>query len=190
MKTHTITAAILGLSLLSCNIPTEASSDLSAVGPGEITSQNLQDPNEIIERLNKTQPYSEAEFVESFPKSLNGLPLDGDLHFGKFNTIGQYGDNLLSLNVYDCAGKNSGMAGLFQTVYKMKMGDSDEEKHVNMERDGIKTTSTYHIKENESTIIFMYGQRWYVVLKGKDTNVDALWDGFDLSALDGFPKLN
>jgi hypothetical protein len=47
---------------------------------------------------------------------MNGLPLDGDLKVNNQQAFGIYGDNEITLQIYDFAGSKGGMAILFNTV--------------------------------------------------------------------------
>jgi hypothetical protein len=40
--------------------------------------------------------------------------------------------------------------------------------------------------KDHSTIIFLYQNRWYVILKADNMNPDKLWDSFDIKALENF----
>lgn len=144
------------------------------------------DQEELKNFLSKTTPLTEAEFKEAFPKSIKGMLLDKDVEIINQQGYGTYGKGKITLSIHDGAGKNNGMATLFGTVYNIKAQDNDDTKYSNQERDAIKTINTYRINRNQSEIVFLYHNRWYVVLKGDNMSPDELWASFDLNALKNF----
>jgi hypothetical protein len=150
------------------------------------TSMNQEDLKEI---LSKTTLLTEAEFKGAFPKSISGLALDDEVEIINQQGYAEYGNGKITLAIHDCAGKNYGMATLFGTVYNIKAQDEDDTKYSNQKRDAIKTINTYRVNRNQSDIVFLHNNRWYVVLKGNTMNPDALWDAFDLNALKNFKSI-
>lgn len=140
----------------------------------------------IKSSLSKTTPFTESEFRKAFPKSINGLLLDGKVNIVKQQAIGNYVNGSMELTIHDCAGTNSGMASLFFITYKNKAPDDEQTKYFFKERNGIKTIASYRMNKNHSTIIFLYQNRWYVLLKADNINPDKLWDGFDMKVLEKF----
>ena len=152
----------------------------------ESSEEASMDPQELKVVLTKTQPSTEAELREAFPKSINGLPIDKEVSIVKQQAYGTYGRDVMELTIYDCAGTNSGMAGLFFTTYTNKAQNDDQTRYTYKKRNGIKTISTYKTDKNQSTIIFLYRNRWYVALKAENMNPDELWNAFDISILKNF----
>jgi hypothetical protein len=137
--------------------------------------------------LSEKTPYTETEFQEAYPKSINGWTLDEAIKVVKQQAIGEYGDGKLRLNMHDMAGKHSGYsASTFLTTYNIKVQDNETTHHIHKERDGIKTVSTYDTGKNKSMISFIYHARWLVVLNSNDMNPDELWKTFDRNTLKNF----
>jgi len=189
---HIILAITIALCSTACNNSSktktvEAEQQKSSPKLFDEASINEQD---ILTSLSKTTPFTEAEFKEAFPKSINGLLLDGKVNIVKQQAIGNYGNGSMELNIHDCAGTNSGMASLFFISYKNKAQDDEQDdeqtKYFYKERNGIKTIAAYRMNKNHSTIIFLYHNRWYVILKADNMNPDKLWDSFDMKALENF----
>jgi hypothetical protein len=137
--------------------------------------------------LSEITPYSETEFQEAYPKSINGWPLDQAVKVVKQQAVGEYGDGKLRLNIHDMAGKHSGYsASTFLTTYNIKVQDDETTQHIHKERDGIKTIATYNAGKNKSMVSFIYHTRWFVVLNSNDMNPDELWKTFDRNTLKNF----
>ncbi|WP_162623355.1 hypothetical protein [Confluentibacter sediminis] len=144
------------------------------------------DSKDLKELLSKTTLLTEAEFKEVFPKSIRGLALDDEVEIINQQGYAEYGNGKITLAIHDCAGKNSGMATMFGTAYNIKKHDVDDIKYSNQKRDAIKTINTYRANRNQSDIVFLHNNRWYVNLSGKTMNPDELWEAFDLNALKNF----
>ena len=149
----------------------------------------LESPEDLKELLLQKTPFTEDEFMEAFPKAIKGLPLDGKVSITNAKCkqgYATYGNENITLSIYDCAGECNGMAMMFGTVYNIKAQDNDDTKYSNQERDAIKTVNTYRVKRNQSDIVFLHNNRWYVVIKGNNMNSDELWDAFEINALKNF----
>jgi hypothetical protein len=118
--------------------------------------------------------------------------LDGKVNIEKDQDLGfctgkgKYGNGIMELDIYDCAGTNSGMAGLFFEAYNTKSLNEDQLKYYYRERNGIKTVENYKTDQFPNAIVFLYHNRWYVVLKADNMNPDKIWDSFDMKALKKF----
>ncbi|WP_339918253.1 hypothetical protein [Yeosuana marina] len=185
---HIIPILILVLFSASCGNDSKKTEG-SAGSDNQVHEKELSiDSEDLKELLSKKTPFTEAEIKEAFPKSINGFPLDGTVKVTNQQGLGVYGNDEITLKIYDCAGSKSGMASLFNTVYNIKTQDDDETQYLNKERNGIKTKSTYRTDANRSDIIFLYHNRWYVVISGKSMNPDELWKAFDINDLKNFKK--
>jgi hypothetical protein len=163
--------------------------DSSAVNNTQIeqteneSSINQEDLKELL--LQKT-PFTEADFMEAFPKAIKDLALDNEVQIINQQGYATYGNKKITLTIYDCAGKHYGKATLFGTVYNIKAQDIDDTKYSNITRDAIKTINTHRANRNQSGITLLHKNRWYVVLTGNNMNPDELWDAFELNALKKF----
>jgi len=166
--------------------------DSSAVNDTQIEQTEKEssiNPEDLKELLSQAIPLTETEFKNAFPTSIKGLPLDGEVSITNAKCkqgYATYGNENITLSIYDCAGECSGMATMFGTVYSIKAQDNDDTKYSNQKRDAIKTTNTYRVKRNKSDIVFLHNNRWYVVIKGNNMNPDELWNAFELNALKNF----
>jgi len=166
--------------------------DSSAVNDTQIEQTEKEssiNPEDLKELLSQAIPLTETEFKNAFPTSIKGLPLDGEVSITNAKCkqgYATYGNENITLSIYDCAGECSGMATMFGTVYSIKAQDNDDTKYSNQKRDAIKTTNTYRVKRNQSDIVFLHNNRWYVVIKGNNMNPDELWNAFELNALKNF----
>ncbi len=176
----------LCLCVFSCNQgskqneTSEKNQDLDQTSIAEVSQEDLKT------FLSKKTPLTENEFKNAFPQTINNLPIDDEVEIVNNQGYAEYGDGKLTLTIYDCAGKNYGKATLFGTVYNIKAQDIDDIKYENRERDNIKTISTYRANSNQCDIVFLYHNRWYVALNGKDMNPNSLWNAFDVSLLKNF----
>jgi hypothetical protein len=185
---HIILAIILALCSTACNNSsktTTVEADQHKSSPKLFDEESMK-AYEIKSSLSKTTPFTESEFRKAFPKSINGLLLDGKINIVKQQAIGKYGNGSIELSIHDCAGTNSGMASLFFITYKNKAQDDEQTQYFYKERNGIKTIASYRMDKDHSTIIFLYQNRWYVILKADNMNPDKLWDSFDIKALENF----
>lgn len=150
--------------------------------------ESQQDTERIVIQNQDTQsfPYTADQFKKAFPRSINSLLLDGEVTVEKNQALGDYGKGTIALNIYDCTGKNNGMITLFNSVYANKAQDDAQTKYINQERNGIKTTATYLVNKHKSTMVLLYRNRWYVILKSNNMNPDELWEVFDIHSLENF----
>ena len=166
--------------------------DSSAVNDTQIEQTEKEssiNPEDLKELLSQAIPLTETEFKNAFPTSIKGLPLDGEVSITNAKCkqgYATYGNENITLSIYDCAGECSGMATMFGTVYSIKAQDNDDTKYSNQKRDAIKTTNTYRVKRNQSDIVFLHNNRWDGVIKGNNMNPDELWNAFELNALKNF----
>ena len=177
--------ALLLLGFISCKSDGQSSSK-GATKAREDSNIEMDEDDETSTDLAEITPLTESQFKEAFPKSINGWPLDDEIKVVKQQATADYGDGNFTLTIYDCSGKNTTMANLFETTYAIKAQDNDHTKHINKIRDGIKTITTYRTDKNESTLVFLHRKRWFVVLKRKNSNPDKLWSEFDRDNLKNF----
>jgi len=122
--------------------------DSSAVNDTQIEQTEKEssiNPEDLKELLSQAIPLTETEFKNAFPTSIKGLPLDGEVSITNAKCkqgYATYGNENITLSIYDCAGECSGMATMFGTVYSIKAQDNDDTKYSNQKRDAIKTTNT------------------------------------------------
>lgn len=168
--------------------------DHSTVNTSQIEAQEeedalLESPEDLKELLLQKTPFTEAEFMEAFPKAIKDLALDNEVQIINQQGYATYGNKKITLSIYDCAGKHYGKATLFGTVYNIKAQDIDDTKYSNITRDAIKTINTHRANRNQTDITFLHKNRWYVVLTGNNMNPDELWSAFDLKALKNFTSI-
>lgn len=172
----------------SCKRELKQSNDASieTTEVSEIKMARPPDSEGLISVLSKTTPFTEDQFRHTFPKSIKNLQRDAEVQIINRQGYATYGNGKLTLAIHDCAGKNYGMATTFETIYNIKAQDNEETQYSNKIRAGIKTINTFRVKNNQSDIVFLHNNRWYVVLGGKAMNPDQLWDAFDLNVLKNY----
>ena len=152
----------------------------------KVQDESQQDTKNVVQQDSKKIPYTKAEFKEAFPKSINGLLLDDKFFNENQMAMGTYGDDKIELVITDCSEKHKGLEKTFYMAYDIKLLEDEDATHENKERNGIKTINNYRKHSKSSEIVFIYHNRWYVVLKGEGMSPDELWNAFDINLLKKF----
>jgi len=160
----------------------------------EVTGKNSNKDLEyarLMEELMAKKPLTNAQFMEVFPKKLGNLSLDetpkNGRDFVEADTqvmVGNYGNGTLKMEIIDATGNFAGQAIFFLKSYDLITLESDDyTKYSKKERDGILTSGVYYTGRNESELTFLYDNRFYITLKGKEMDVDKLWNTIKLDDL-------
>lgn len=168
----------------------------------EVTGKN-EDINEKYNVLmkdlaTKTQLTNE-QLVEAFPKKLGSLKLDtNEGRLTSSETVkGSFGNNTLRMEILDAAGENM-MSAIIPLkmlhLNKITSENNNTIRYSKKERSGILTFGTDRDTsvgaDYEAEIRFLYDNRFYVMLEGKEMDVDALWDAFGVENLKRFKDFN
>ncbi|MBO3099167.1 hypothetical protein [Gelidibacter pelagius] len=152
----------------------------------------------LLQELGTQTPLTEAELLEAFPKHLGGLSGDSSTQprvTSDNSVVGSFGEHAIRIRmeILDAAGQNAMGAVLPLKMLHLNKVTSEMNntiRYSKKERNGIMTFGTDRDEDTKadfhSELRFLYNDRFYVTLEGKNMNVEALWDTFDLNALKNF----
>lgn len=152
----------------------------------------------LLQELGTKTPLTEAELLEAFPKQLGGLSGDSSTQprvTSDNSVVGSFGEHTIRIRmeILDAAGQNAMGAVLPLKMLHLNKVTSEMNntiRYSKKERNGIMTFGTDRDEDTKadfhSELRFLYNDRFYVTLEGKNMNVEALWDTFDLNALKNF----
>lgn len=190
---------VIAIVLSSCMGEVKEKLKKAKQGVSNVTTiaEKAQEAKEDIEKLKDATPLTNEELKTWLPESLEGWQRSGfkvgttgymnvasiegtykteeqsktDMHDG------QMIEKKLTINVIDGAGPSGSMmiAGLGMAS-KMDMEQEDEWKHTqSVERNGILAQQTFHKKQKETALQFVYNKRFGVMINGVNLNPDETW---------------
>lgn len=139
------------------------------------------------------------QLLEAYPKKLNSLRLD--LNEGRITSsktvVGSFGNNTVRMEILDAAGENM-MGAIIPLkilhINKITSENNNTIRYSKVERNGILTFGTDRDKDTkadfQSELRFLYNNRFYVTLEGKEMNVDKLWNTIGIENLEKFKTYN
>ncbi len=142
---------------------------------------------------------TDAQLVEAYPIKLGSLSLDSNEgSVTSDRTVrGTFGNDEIHMEILDAAGANvlGAIIPLKMLEINKIMSESNNTiRYSKKERNGILTFGTDYDEavgaDYQAEIRFLYDNRFYVVLKGKKMDVDALWDTIKLDDLKRFKEFN
>lgn len=158
----------------------------------------------LLKELSAKTALSNDQLLEAFPKKLNNLSLDESEEkkvepkiAGTQLVAGHFGDDTVRMEILDAAGEKA-----IGAIIPLKMLDlntitsenNNTIKYTKKERNGIFTFGTDRDENTkadyQAKLRFLYDNRFYVTLEGKNMDTDALWDAIQLDDLKRFKKLN
>lgn len=168
----------------------------------EVTGKN-EDINEkynvLMKDLATKTLLTNEQLVEAFPKKLGRLSLDSDEgRITSSNTVkGSFGNGTIRIEILDAAGANA--MGAIIPLKMLEINNITSEnnntiRYSKKERSGILTFGTDRDTsvgaDYEAELRFLYDNRFYVTLEGKEMDVDALWNHFGVENLKTFKDFN
>lgn len=188
MKNRILIATLLLLLFLACK--DENKKDLNNAtsiqdevikATTKVTQKNLQ---------NKT-PFNRQELEDTFPYTINNLDRDQlQVNEDMYQATGTFGDGAIKLTITDAAGFGQQVITMFYALYDTVQPNSEYTTYENKIRDNLKTTAVYHKNTAESSIIFVYLDRFYIELFGRKMTPDELWKRFDIERLSSLDIVN
>lgn len=140
----------------------------------KVAQKNLQ---------NKT-PFNRQELEDTFPYTINNLERDQLLvNAEMYQATGTFGEGTIKLTITDAAGFGQQLITMFYALYDVVEPNSEYTTYENKIRNHLKTTAVYHKNTAESSIIFVYLDRFYIELFGRKMTPEELWKRFDLKLL-------
>jgi hypothetical protein len=174
----------------------------------EVTETNVDIDKKyalLMEELKTKTPLTNNQLMEAFPKKLGTLSLDPSPENNKIEpritgdktVVGSFGDNTVRMEILDAGGENV-MGAIIPLkmlhLNKITSESNNTIRYSKIERNGILTFGTDRDEDTkadyQSEIRFIYDNRFYVTLQGKNMNVDKLWDAIQLDDLKRFKEFN
>ncbi|WP_166963990.1 hypothetical protein [Yeosuana marina] len=192
--------------LISCkDSPKSSDSSESKVIEGlidEVTGENVDIDKKyalLMEDLKTKTLLTDAQLLEVFPKKLGSLNLDSnEARITSSETVkGSFGGDAVQMEILDAAGKN--VIGAIIPLKMLHLNKITSEnnntiRYSKKERNGILTFGTDRDEDTkadyQSEIRFLYDNRFYVTLEGKNMDSDKLWDALEINNLDRFKDFN
>lgn len=199
------------LLLVSCSESPESS--------GLSTSKNLEGSirEVMVKNVNTDEKYAlltqelgtktsltNDQLTEAFPKKLSNLSLDASEDnkvepkiIGSQIVAGSFGDDQVRMEILDAADLKAIGAIIplkMLEINKITFEYNNIIIYSNKVRNGILTFGTDRDENSkadfQSELRFLYDNRFYVTLEGKDMDSDALWNAMGIDNLSRFKELN
>ncbi|WP_339839164.1 hypothetical protein [uncultured Maribacter sp.] len=191
--------------LVACNETPKSDSNGSKIMEGildEVTGKN-EDINEkydlLLKELSTKTLLTNEQLLEAFPKKLSNLSLDSqEPRISSDETaVGSFGDNTVRMEILDAAGKN--VMGAIIPLKMLHLNKITSEynntiRYSKKERNGVLTFGTDRDEDTKSDfrseLRFLYDNRFYVTLEGKNMNTEELWAAMGIKNLSRFKDFN
>ena len=189
--------------LVSCKDAPESKDDKIVEGlMNEVTGKN-DDINErydlLMKDLSTKALLSNEQLLEAYPKKMGPLNLDSQEPriTGDKTVVGSFGDGTIRMEILDAAGENV-MGAIIPLkmlhLNKITSENNNTIRYSKKERNGILTFGTDRDEDTkadyQSEIRFLYDNRFYVILEGKNMDSDKIWDALEINNLDRFKDFN
>lgn len=160
-------------------------------------AQNVQ---EEVERLKEMTPLTNAELKEWLPKSLGNMKRTG-FSVGKTGYVNvasitgdfktEDKDKSFSVQIMDGAGPmGSVMASGMGLAGKLDIEEEDENKHMQpVTVDGVRAQQTYFKRQRRTSLQFVYGERFVVIISGTNMEPEETWKHIKALDLDGLKAI-
>ena len=194
-------AVLILLFLVSCKETNKSKAMESVID--EVMGKNVdidEKYNLLLKELGTKTLLTDEQLFEAFPKKLGNLNLDSkeDIIKSSKSVIGSFGDGTLRMEILDAAGANAYGAIIPLKMLHLNKITSEYNntiRYTKKELNGILTFGTNRDKDTkadfQSELRFLYDNRFYVTIEGKEMDVDALWGVLDAeNSLKPFKKLN
>ena len=194
-------AVLILLFLVSCKETNKSKAMESVID--EVMGKNVdidEKYNLLLKELGTKTLLTDEQLFEAFPKKLGNLNLDSkeDIIKSSKSVIGSFGDGTLRMEILDAAGANAYGAIIPLKMLHLNKITSEYNntiRYTKKELNGILTFGTNRDKDTkadfQSELRFLYDNRFYVTMEGKEMDVDALWGVLDAeNSLKPFKKLN
>lgn len=194
-------AVLILLFLVSCKETNKSKAMESVID--EVMGKNVdidEKYNLLLKELGTKTLLTDEQLFEAFPKKLGNLNLDSkeDIIKSSKSVIGSFGDGTLRMEILDAAGANAYGAIIPLKMLHLNKITSEYNntiRYTKKELNGILTFGTDRDKDTkadfQSELRFLYDNRFYVTIEGKEMDVDALWGVLDAeNSLKPFKKLN
>ncbi|WGK63880.1 hypothetical protein [Croceiramulus getboli] len=173
---------------VSCDKETreKLSETKKAVSNATTVVSHAQEAKKETDKLKELTPLTNDQLKAWLPETLGGMKRTG-FQVGKTGYMnvasveGTYkteeGEQF-KVQVIDGAGQmgSSLILGMGMAT-KMDIEEETESKHrKSVEWDGVKALQTYHKKRNDTTLQFIYDERFMVTVNAKDMSVEETWD--------------
>lgn len=168
----------------------------------EVTGANVNIDEKyalLMEELRNKTLLTNEQLLEAYPKKIGSLRLDsneGRITSDK-TVVGTFGNETIRMEILDGAGENVIGAILPLKMYhlsKITSENNNSIRYSKKERNGILTFCTDRNEDTpsdyQSEIRFLYDNRFYITLEGKEMDVDALWNAIKIDDLKRFKEFN
>tara|TARA_R110002126_G_scaffold47110_2_gene132086 strand:+ start:514 stop:1134 length:621 start_codon:yes stop_codon:yes gene_type:complete len=201
-----LTLTLVLLFLVSCKDASKAADSKEAkIMEGlinEVAGNNVtidQKYANLMEELKTKTVLNDVQLVEAYPIKLGSLSLDSNEgRVTSDRTVrGTFGNDKIHMEILDAAGANF-MGAIIPLkmleINKIMSESNNTIRYSKKVRNGILTFGTDYDEvvgtDYQAEIRFLYDNRFYVTLKGKKMDVDALWDTIKLDNLKRFKEFN
>ena len=191
------------LLLISCkDAPESKDSKIAEELMNEITGKN-DNINErydlLMKDLNTKTPLSNEQLLEAFPKKLGKLSLDSQEPriISDKSVVGSFGADAVRMEILDAAGENV-MGAIIPLkmlhLNKITSENNNTIRYSKKVRNGVLTFGTDRDEDTKADykaeLRFLYDNRFYVTLEGKNMSEDELWDAINVIDLKRFKEFN
>ncbi|CAH8285003.1 hypothetical protein EV196_101133 [Mariniflexile fucanivorans] len=153
----------------------------------------------LMEELKTKTLLTDQELLEAYPKKLGNLKLDSNEAriTGDKTVVGSFGDNTVRMEILDAGGEN--VMGAIIPLKMLELNKITSEynntiRYSKKERNGILTFGTDRDEDTkadyQSEIRFLYDNRFYVTLEGKNMDSNKLWGVLGVENLQRFKDFN
>lgn len=140
-------------------------------------------------------PLNKQELEDTFPVKIGAYERDFINVSEEMGTAkGAFNDGRITLSITDAAGPMGSLITMFNALYDLKETNDASEKTI---RNNQKIIEVFNKDTNESSIEFIYVNRFHIFLTAKGMTPDELWKLFEfdnyilsLQVLDDFDKKN
>lgn len=194
-------SVLILLFLVSCKETNKSKAMESVID--EVTGKNVdidEKYNLLLKELGTKTLLTDEQLFEAYPKKLGGLNIDSeeDIIKSSKSVIGSFGDGTIRMEILDAAGANAYGAIIPLKMLHLNKITSEYNntiRYTKKERNGILTFGTDRDEDTkadfQSELRFLFDNRFYVTIEGKEMDVDALWGILDAeNSLKPFKKLN
>jgi hypothetical protein len=194
-------SVLILLFLVSCKETNKSKAMESVID--EVIGKNVdidEKYNLLLKELGTKTLLTDEQLFEAYPKKLGGLNIDSeeDIIKSSKSVIGSFGDGTIRMEILDAAGANAYGAIIPLKMLHLNKITSEYNntiRYTKKERNGILTFGTDRDKDTkadfQSELRFLYDNRFYVTIEGKEMDNDALWGILDAeNSLKPFKKLN
>jgi len=147
-------------------------------------------------KLQNKIPLNRQELEDTFPFRIGNYERDFlEVSEDLANAQGSFGDSKIHLKITDGAGPMGQVITMFNAIYNQKEPENSAAKKT--VRNGQKIIEHHYTENNQSSIEFIYIDRFHVFLEGKQMTPDELWNLFEfdnylssLQVLDDYDNKN